>query len=305
MRRLTSPLVTLLLFLTPHLLLAQAEEQTDSFAAKPLQKGQPTLSSGQQLKFDLTDPRYASISAGDLVPSLFFLTWTDEAGEDVHALVIEDPEGGFSLQPDVLLRRGNDGSLRDTVDVRVENTAAVPLELRLLPENNLLLYRWPTASPDQSSASGEPRSPESIGMVETGSSMPDFSVETLNGERLSLESLKGKTVIINWWTTSCAPCIAELPGLNELAEKYGERNDFVFLAIAWNTKEELEDFFDEHPFAYKQTIYNERTSTIFGEAFPRNVVVNENGKVVYDKLGGAANQHEEIEAAIRKHILGE
>lgn len=302
MRKLTPLLVTLILF-TPHPLLAQDKEQTASFAAKPLQSGQPTLSSGQQLKFDFTDPRYAEISAGELVPSLFFLTWKDEERGNARALVIENPDGGFSLDMGVPLKRSNDGSLRGTVDVGVRNTATVPLELRLLPENNLLLYRWPTSSANQSSAGNEPGALESVGMIETGRSIPNFSVETLSGEEISLESLRGKNVVINWWATFCAPCIAEMPGLNKLVEKYDERSDIVFLAIAWNTKKELNRFFEGRTFAYRQAVYNERTSKIFGESFPRNVIVDASGKVVYDKIGGGTSQGEEINTAIQKHVM--
>ena len=133
--------------------------------------------------------------------------------------------------------------------------------------------------------------------------MPGLTVETLNGEQVSLKSLRGKNVVVNWWATSCAPCIAEMPGLNKLVQQYESRSDIVFLAIAWNTKEELNRFFEERKFAYRQAIYNERASKIFGEAFPRNVIVDASGKVVYNKIGGGTDQSEEVEAAIQKHIL--
>lgn len=257
MRKLTPLFSALLLLAIPHLLLAQDESPSSTFAAKPLQNGKPTLSSGQQLPLELTDPGYVKISAGDLVPSLFFLTWEDEEGRTIRAVVIEKPDGSFSLDRGISLHRGEDGSLRDTVDVRVRNTATVPLELRLLPENNMLLYQWPTSTTDQSSAGGEPGALESSGMISTGRSMPDFTVETLNGEQVSLESLHGTNVVINWWAIDCAPCIAEMPGLNTLVRQYGDRDDIVFLAIAWNTKEELKHFFGQHDFAYRQAVKNE------------------------------------------------
>jgi thiol-disulfide isomerase/thioredoxin len=50
-----------------------------------------------------------------------------------------------------------------------------------------------------------------------GSQMPDIQLKDPAGKELSLTSLKGKPVLINLWATWCAPCVAELPQLNQLA----------------------------------------------------------------------------------------
>jgi len=50
-----------------------------------------------------------------------------------------------------------------------------------------------------------------------GSQIPDFQIKDPSGKELNLASLKGKPVLINLWATWCAPCVAELPQLNQLA----------------------------------------------------------------------------------------
>ncbi|WP_232730125.1 TlpA family protein disulfide reductase [Novosphingobium kunmingense] len=55
-----------------------------------------------------------------------------------------------------------------------------------------------------------------------GSAMPSISVSDAEGKDLALASLKGQPVLINLWATWCAPCVAELPALNRLAEKRGK-----------------------------------------------------------------------------------
>lgn len=50
-----------------------------------------------------------------------------------------------------------------------------------------------------------------------GSLLPDFQLKDPSGKELNLASLKGKPVLINLWATWCAPCVAELPQLNQLA----------------------------------------------------------------------------------------
>ena len=50
-------------------------------------------------------------------------------------------------------------------------------------------------------------------------SAPDFTVQTLDGESVTLSDLRGNPVFLNFWTTWCAPCVAELPDIQEVHEE--------------------------------------------------------------------------------------
>ena len=52
---------------------------------------------------------------------------------------------------------------------------------------------------------------------------PPFHAVGLQGEELSLESLRGRVVLLDFWATWCAPCVADLPRLSELHSRYAER----------------------------------------------------------------------------------
>ncbi len=45
---------------------------------------------------------------------------------------------------------------------------------------------------------------------------PDFSVTDMSGKKYTLAGLRGKVIVLNFWFTTCAPCIAEMPGLNAI-----------------------------------------------------------------------------------------
>src|SRR6185437_10738112 len=60
-----------------------------------------------------------------------------------------------------------------------------------------------------------------------GAPLPDFSFKDINGNAISLQKLKGKPIVINFWFTACVPCIEEMPALNELKDKF-KNSDVVF-----------------------------------------------------------------------------
>lgn len=52
-----------------------------------------------------------------------------------------------------------------------------------------------------------------------GSQLPEFTLRDAAGNQVELSSFKGKPLLINLWATWCAPCVAELPMLNQLAKE--------------------------------------------------------------------------------------
>jgi len=65
----------------------------------------------------------------------------------------------------------------------------------------------------------------------TGTLAPDIAVKDLDGKPASLAALKGKIVLIDFWATSCAPCVKALPRLKELHAKYAPKG-FELFAVA-------------------------------------------------------------------------
>jgi hypothetical protein len=58
------------------------------------------------------------------------------------------------------------------------------------------------------------------------------------------------------------------------------------------------EFLQDHPFAYTQGLYNESTKAIFEGVFPRDVIVNAEGRIVYDKVGGHPDRFKKLDKVI-------
>src|ERR1700679_811599 len=58
------------------------------------------------------------------------------------------------------------------------------------------------------------------------------TLDELPGAAVSLESLRGKVVVLNFWTKTCGPCLEEMPSLAELAKIVHDRSDVVVVTVS-------------------------------------------------------------------------
>ena len=70
-----------------------------------------------------------------------------------------------------------------------------------------------------------------------GSPKPDFTLTTFDGQSYRLSELRGKVVLINFWSSWCKPCEQEAADLEEAWRYYQPRGDVIFLGIAWTDTE--------------------------------------------------------------------
>jgi peroxiredoxin len=118
---------------------------------------------------------------------------------------------------------------------------------------------------------------------------PAFTVNSLSGKTFKLEDLRGKAVVLNFWYTSCAPCIAETPNLNKLVDEY-QNKEVVFLAMAMDSAVKLNQFLKNKPFKYEiiprglQALlfdygdFDAKTKQ-YSLAFPTHVLINPQGQI--------------------------
>ncbi len=61
---------------------------------------------------------------------------------------------------------------------------------------------------------------------------PNFTLKDMKGGTVSLDALRGKVVVLNFWSKTCGPCLEEMPSLAELAQVVHDRSDVAVLAVS-------------------------------------------------------------------------
>lgn len=87
-----------------------------------------------------------------------------------------------------------------------------------------------------------------IAKAETNAA-PPFTVTDMNGQTVSLASLKGKPVFLNFWATWCPPCVGEMPDIQRMYAKYGDKVHFVIVNID-GTQPDVAAFMENHAFQF-------------------------------------------------------
>lgn len=132
-----------------------------------------------------------------------------------------------------------------------------------------------------------------------GKTFPSIELTNINGGKFNLNKLKGQTIILNWWAVWCAPCRKEIPGLNKLVSKYSDKN-VRFLSITDDSKDKVSSFLEKNEFEYDITFISENDKVLFGNSYPKNIVIDKNSNISFYKEGGNENVWLEIDQHLTK-----
>ena len=128
---------------------------------------------------------------------------------------------------------------------------------------------------------------------------PSFVLKNLDGETVSLESLKGKVVVVDFWATWCGPCKASFPGMQKAVNKFQKSNDVEFVFVdTWESGDDkqtkVQKFITDHEYTFNVLMDNEsEVVKEFGvSGIPTKYVVDKDGNIRFKSVGFGGNDEE-------------
>jgi len=137
---------------------------------------------------------------------------------------------------------------------------------------------------------------------------PEFSLKDTNNKTVSSADLYGKYVIlIEFWSIPCEPCKKQLPKMDALLEKYGDKGFKVFsIAIdSVRTMDRVKPYIDGQGYSFitlldpDQKVYK----TFHAPGEPYTIIIDKDGNIAYTHLGYNPGDEREMEAMVCK-LLG-
>jgi thiol-disulfide isomerase/thioredoxin len=144
-------------------------------------------------------------------------------------------------------------------------------------------------TPEETTAieAGDETGDQDLHLLRDPAVVADFTVTDLDGKAISINSLRGKVVLVNFWATWCPPCRAEIPDLVKLQDKY--KNALVILGISEDEAPlaEVRAFAAEHKINYPIAMTNPDLEKIFKgvSALPTTFVIDRDGKIQQRHVG--------------------
>lgn len=273
----------------------QAQKPDDSYLSTKLISGYPPQKPISMQ--NLSDIKSATLETGIDSIQIFFGTYSENDAVGYWAFFYSKKNKSFQmfeLQPMDSTRM-----LSGDLIFRLNNsTQEIFGSIMHDPETDEIFYTWLNENGTSKVASVMKKDRP----INENQPMPFFNVESLTGGRIALDDFKGKYLVLNWWAISCRPCIAEMPGLNEMVEKYKTRKDVAFVAIAHDNKEKLENFFSDRTFNYEQALSNAEAVALFGDSYPKHIIVDPHGLVTFYLEGGSPEIHHYIEQVLESQL---
>lgn len=128
---------------------------------------------------------------------------------------------------------------------------------------------------------------------------PDFTATDMNGKTVHLSDYKGKVVYIDFWGINCAPCVAELPHIKKMQQKYKDNENLVLLYVCLDNKPYVEKFIKEKEFDgihwYDGKSFASDAARKYKiSSIPRYVLVNKKGMLVTANAPRPSNEPYEL-----------
>jgi thiol-disulfide isomerase/thioredoxin len=123
---------------------------------------------------------------------------------------------------------------------------------------------------------------------ESVTSAPDFTLDTLTGNKIKMSLLKGEVVIVDFWASWCPPCRKEIPGFIKLYERYKSKGlEIVAISLDKISLEEMNSFVQQFGINYPVVMADNKVSDAYGgiRAIPTTFMVDKKGLIRNKHIG--------------------
>lgn len=139
-----------------------------------------------------------------------------------------------------------------------------------------------------------------------GDAAPDFNLTSLDGNQVSLASLKGEVVLLDFGATWCRPCKAAMPTIQKLHEAYKDKGVVILGVNTWEKNADAaKDYMARNKFTYGRLLNGDDLAKAYGvTGIPTLVIIGKDGKVAMADMGlsddTGASLRKVIDAALAK-----
>jgi peroxiredoxin len=134
---------------------------------------------------------------------------------------------------------------------------------------------------------------------------PDFSITTADGEYISLEDLRGKVVLLDFWGTWCPPCVESVPALRDLQKRFAKEPQFKMISVSNDGDEpKWRGFIEKNQMTWTQYLDRDRhvVRAFDVRAYPTYILIDAEGIIRYREVTTAWERTGDLPDAIKKHL---
>jgi peroxiredoxin len=136
---------------------------------------------------------------------------------------------------------------------------------------------------------------------------PAFDLPDLNGGRVSLASLEGKVLVVDFWATWCGPCITEIPDYAQFWRKNQPRGvEVLGIVMDSGSPDDILDFVREYKIPYRQLLGDDDIAAEFGvnQGFPTTFVIDGEGVIRSKILGSPPTKFDKLQETVDAALAG-
>lgn len=192
-----------------------------------------------------------------------------------------------------------------TLQVAMGDTVTFVYTINDLKVNDNLEASLFTLEPSNAADLVKYEGPEKVEAPKEGTPAPDFELLDGSGNKVSLQSLKGKVVVIDFWGTWCKWCVKAMPKLESLRKEYESNKNVEVLGISCQEPPNADPvkFMKDNNINYRTLMKGDEVAQKFGvDGFPTLYVLDKEGKIVHMLVGYKDDMQKELSDIIKKHL---